>query len=92
LASITQAISAIVTPGLGRKMQNLEDLSSVSGVITVHTQFRLSDGKPDGKADLVTWHGADYIVVNASDFTGFGAGFVTAVCQLQSLWAGSATP
>ncbi|TXH35301.1 MAG: hypothetical protein E6Q98_16040 [Rhodospirillaceae bacterium] len=80
-------ILAVVTPGQGTKSETLADLMRVQGVVTVHTQFRLSDGRPDGKPDVVTWSGADYIVLSVNDFSQFGAGFVMAICQLRSLYA-----
>ena|SRR5258706_16462917 len=83
---VSQGITAIVTPGLGTKLQNLADMTRDEGFLTVHTEFRLSNGKPTGKADVVTWDCADYVVLNVKDFSRYGAGFVTAICQLESLF------
>lgn len=73
---------AIVTGGKASNLLVLTDAQRVTGLITVHTPFLLVDGTPTRKADHILFQGGEYVVLVVKNFSNFGAGFVTAECQL----------
>lgn len=86
-----QDIDAVVTPAKGTDLAQLPDLSRTEGVVLVYTTFRLTNGQASTKADIVTWNGATYIVLNVNDYSQFGDGYIKALCQLNSLYPGLST-
>jgi hypothetical protein len=78
-----------VQPMSGRTLNMMPDMVNVSGAIEIWTQFRLEGPSDTTQADVVTWNGRDYLVVNAQSYTNYGRGFVHAVCQLMQLVASS---
>ena len=66
---------AVVTPD-GTTMQRLPDGSRLSGSIVIYTQTWLTNGlKSDDanstRADIVVWHGRQYVVADVQDFDAF---------------------
>jgi galactose-6-phosphate isomerase len=53
--------------------------------IAVHTKFELTAMGGTTNADIVVWNGRQYTVVAVEDYSTYGAGFVTATCELISV-------
>jgi hypothetical protein len=90
-ASTTTTItSAIVVPGKG-SLRRLDDGTRVTAFIDVYlrgdalTSGHRIDDVSERVADVVTWHGAAYVVCATEDYSSFGAGFIHASCDLQTL-------
>jgi hypothetical protein len=74
-----------VTPGGDNTLAREEAFQTQSNTISVTTAFRLRGPSKDLAArnhqpDVVVWNGSQYVVRTLNDFTGFGAGVVTAEC------------
>ena len=89
LASVTQAtttgIAGVVTFDKNYVLQRQAQGSHIEGAIIIHTTFRLTNGTGAADADIVTWNGRQYTVVMVSDWSRYGAGFVSATCDLLKL-------
>ncbi|MGG6461401.1 hypothetical protein [Solilutibacter silvestris] len=72
----------VVTSDRQREMIRMEAGEHNTGSIIVISKFILSSGKPGYDADVVTWNGADYTVVQIDDYSRYGAGFTQAHCDL----------
>lgn len=59
----------------------------LSGSITIHTQFRLTDGKQSqsADADLVLYQDRTYTVVSIGDWSQWGRGFIMAIASLTQI-------
>jgi hypothetical protein len=84
--SNTGPVSAIVVPGRGDLMR-LADGTRVSAFIEVYSTLNLTTGAriddaSERVADVITWHGAPYVVCATEDYSAFGAGFTKASCDL----------
>ncbi|SAL25768.1 hypothetical protein [Caballeronia telluris] len=91
MASNAQAVTrfaGVVTNDTGDQLMRRADGSRIEGSITIHTRFGLIDGKIGFDADLVTWQGRQYTVVNVRDWSTYGRGFVAAQCELIPLSGG----
>lgn len=78
--------SAVVVPASGYDLMRLPDAERNEEHIRVYTQFPLSIGQgPSQTADLIIFHGKQYVVTQLDDYTDFGAGFVSALCAMRSL-------
>ena len=89
----TQTLRAmgVVTPNDDTILQRLMDGSRIAGSITVHTKFALTDGAGTTIADIVVWRNRQWTVTSVGDWGQFGAGFVTARCELQPVSPPAAT-
>jgi hypothetical protein len=76
------AFSGVVTNDTGDQLMRGPDGARIDGSITIHTRFQLIDGKVGFDADVVTWQGRQYTVVNVRDWSTYGQGFVAAQCAL----------
>lgn len=74
--------SGVVTTNEGTKLQRAIDLERISGSITIHSIFPLTDGKDGTTADIVQWENKRYTVVNAYSYAHFGSGFTKAICNI----------
>jgi hypothetical protein len=91
MASNAQTVTrfaGVVTNDTGDQLIRRADGSRIEGSITIHTRFGLIDGKIGFDADLVTWQGRQYTVVNVRDWSTYGRGFVAAQCELIPLSGG----
>lgn len=63
-----------------------EDALLRPNMIRVTTKFRIQGPSKEGErdGDIVTWNGDPYIVMKIDNFSKWGAGFMTAVCQSMS--------
>jgi galactose-6-phosphate isomerase len=75
-------VSGVVTANDNIELLKMPDGELLSGSITIITKFRLTDGSGALDADVVTWHGRTYQVKTIGDWSGWGAGFIEAVCTL----------
>ena len=83
--TVRQRISfaGVVTSDLGRILDRIAEGERVHGTITVHTRFRLTDGKsPQSVADVVQWQQREWTVTHVQDYSNFGRGFIAATCDL----------
>ncbi len=74
-----------VTQNAGVALQRLAEGERTTSIISVLTPFRLTDGAGPLGADQVVWSGRTYTVMNVSDWSRFGAGFVRALCEQHRL-------
>ena len=84
-ATTTSAVSAVVTPASSNDLKRLPDTARLEGAITLISTFRFTSGQPGFTADVVTWQGRQYTVMNLDDWSQFGAGFVRATATMLSL-------
>lgn len=80
-AQVTTAFSGVVTQDTGDMLTRLAEGSYVKGSILVHTRFVLTNGNAGIDADIVIWRGRSFTVVDADDYSTYGAGFVCAHCE-----------
>ncbi|MFJ7312523.1 hypothetical protein ACIQVE_07080 [Pseudomonas sp. NPDC098747] len=82
--AITQptTFAGVVTSDKGDLLERFAGGERKKGSIKVHTVFPLTSGTGSITADIVTWLGRDYTVVNVDDYRHFGEGFVCAYCDL----------
>lgn len=72
----------VVTSAEGSTLSRLAEGSRVAAAITVHSVFRLNEGKPGQDADIVEWCGYRYTVIGVDSYSHFGRGFTRAKCEL----------
>jgi len=75
----------VVTSLDGSVLRRVAEGTKITDTITVHTQFRLTDGQCGLDADIVTWQGNQWTVTNVNDYSTYGRGFVAATCTIISL-------
>ena len=80
------ARQGVVIPNMSSTIR-LEDGTRMADSIEVYTQTPLTAGyKRDNVnstgADIVVWHGRQFVVKAVNDFMSFGQGFVHASCDL----------
>lgn len=78
----TQA-RGVVMANDGLKLARNMDGSLVSGAITIHTRTKLVSGVAGQDADEIEWNGQRYTVSMVADFSNWGRGFYSTVCQLK---------
>jgi galactose-6-phosphate isomerase len=79
--TVTLPFAGVVSMDAGAIIRRLPEGSYITGSIMIYTLFRLRLRGENVDADLVDWHGARYRVSNMGDYTGYGAGFVWAICE-----------
>ncbi|WP_410487496.1 hypothetical protein [Acinetobacter sp. SAAs470] len=75
----------VVTTNNGLNMDRREDGTLIKGAINIHTQFALTAGDTDTKADEIIWKTKTYIVSQVLDNLHYGNGFIKAICELKPL-------
>ena len=80
----------VVTQGGGERLDRGEAGERNQQTITIVTRHKLTAGRvlPSGEADsadVVTWNGNRYTVVQVDDYSRYGMGFIQAVCELLTL-------
>jgi galactose-6-phosphate isomerase len=77
--------SGVVWPSQPNERKIVPDLTVTDKTITIITAFALrSEAEVSGTEylpDIVTWHGDSFLVRNVEDWSGYGAGFVQAICS-----------
>ena len=86
----TPAVGA-VQPASGRTMAMNPELSNVSGVIEIWTQFRLEGPSDTTQADIILYKGRTYMVHSVQPWIEWGQGFIHATCTLYNLVGPSPT-
>jgi len=82
----TSTQTGVVYPASGNKLIRTPEGENIIGDITIVTQFQLTEGDgASNQADLVTWNGRTYTVVNTNDYSQYGNGFIEAVCIKKTL-------
>ena len=72
----------VVTNDKGDLLRRRAEGEHIEGSINIYTRFRLTNGKGDISADVVSWQGSSYTVSAVSDYSTYGRGFVSATCDL----------
>lgn len=72
----------VVTSDNGDILERIASGERVKGSITIHSRFVLHDGSAGYTADIVRWKGLRYTVTQALDFSHFGRGFTSAICEV----------
>jgi hypothetical protein len=81
-------VVAIVTMADDLNLLRQPEGERLDGSITIHTRFRLTDGKTplspslNADADIVTYQGRPYTVASVGDWSQWGQGFIMAVATL----------
>lgn len=78
--TVNYPFDAVVTATSPDDLQRVPEDEYMNKTITVYTQFRLRGPGPGISPDIVHWHGTSFIVRAIDDFTGYGEGFLAAVC------------
>lgn len=78
----------VILPLSGAQLAMLPEAERTGAFITVITPFALYALTDTTAADQVQWHGNNYMVRSVNDWTDWGQGFTSAVCQL----VGAMTP
>src|SRR4051812_46271848 len=60
--------TGIVTHDSGNVLERTAQGARISAAITIHTPFKLSVGDATQGADIVTWKGRRYTVMNVADY------------------------
>lgn len=71
----------VVYPAGPNDLERLPEEQHMRKTIVICTGFRLRGPSPGFQADVVDWNGDRFVVANVEDFSGFGQGFVSAICQ-----------
>lgn len=82
---VSTTVVAVVIPQSGAVLQRLAEGSNISESITVYTEFRLSASVDGQSADEILWNGRRYVVKNVSDYSQYGRGFMSAVCDFKGM-------
>ena len=77
--------AGVVTTNNGLNMDRRDDGTLIKGAINIHTQFALTSGNTETKADEIVWQDKTYIVSQVLDNLHYGQGFVKAICELKPL-------
>ena len=77
----TFATYGVVVPAAPDALDRGSDKQLMRKTLNITTPFRLQGPSPGFQADIVTWHGDDFIVTNVGDYTGFAGGFIVATVQ-----------
>ena len=75
----------VVTASSPNDLNRLPDEQYMNKSITVYTQFRLFGPTIDTNGnqthpDEITWHGSRFVIRALDDYSGYGRGFMMAVC------------
>lgn len=87
-ANTTTALTfyGVVTSDSGDILERIATGERVKGNIVIHTVFRLRDGSGANQtADTVIWDGSTYTVSKVNNYSHFGRGFVSAICDLKPI-------
>ena len=77
---VSYPFQGVVTATSPDDLTRVPEEEYMSKTITVYTQFRLRGPGPGISPDIVHWHGTSFIVRALDDFSGYGEGFIAAVC------------
>lgn len=78
-SNATFTASGVIHPATAEQLERVPEADRSSEIIAVLTPTRLTPGSDAYLPDVVTWKGKPYRVVNISDWSDFGAGFVEAL-------------
>lgn len=76
------ATYGVILPLSGAQLAMLPEAERTGSFITVITPFALYALTDTTAPDQVQWHGRNYQVRSVNDWTDWGQGFTSAVCQL----------
>lgn len=82
VTDVTPKVVGVVYPASGKQLVRGSDGEMVQGDITIVTPFKLTNGKGDLDADVISWNGSRYTIKGTNDYSQFGRGFIIAVGQL----------
>jgi|SRR6185437_708448 galactose-6-phosphate isomerase len=71
-----------VQPTPGRDLEQLPEAERTGVFVTVVTPFRLFPLTATTAPDQIVWQQKNYRVKHVADWSNFGQGFVSAICQL----------
>ena len=79
------SVTGVVEPANSNDLRRLPDAESLTGTIAIYTPFALNVLSANTTADIVTWNGRQYTVIDVEDWSQFGAGYVRALARMLSL-------
>jgi galactose-6-phosphate isomerase len=82
--TVTDEFEGVVTATSPDDLIRVPEAEYMNKTITIFTQYRLRGPGEGYDADVVQWHGSRFIVRAVDDFSGYGEGFVSAVCMALS--------
>lgn len=74
-------IEGVVTATSPDDLVRVPEAEYMNKTITIYTQYRLRGPSEGIDSDVIQWHGSRFIVRAVDDFSGYGEGFVQAVCM-----------
>jgi hypothetical protein len=79
-------MQAVVTAASPDDLSRVPDYQLMHKTISIYSITRLQGPADDGSGnqtmpDLVLWHGSTYVVRMVDDYSGYGRGFIHAVCE-----------
>jgi hypothetical protein len=74
------AVTGVVVAASPNDLQRLPELQYMNKTITIYTQYKLQGPAPGFQPDEILWHGSQYLVRAIDDYSGYGRGFIMAVC------------
>jgi hypothetical protein len=80
------AMQAVVTAASPDDLSRVPEYELMNKTISIYSIERLQGPADDGLGnqtmpDLVQWHGSTYVVRMLDDYSGYGQGFIHAVCE-----------
>lgn len=72
--------NGVVAPAGNNDLERLPDDQRMMKTLVVVTQFRLRGPAPGFQPDVIVWEGDRFVVAQVEDFSGYGQGFIKAIC------------
>ena len=73
-------VIGVVVPSSPNDLQRLPEAQYMNKAITIYTQWKLQGPSPGYQPDQVMWHGSSFLVRALDDYSGWGRGFLQAIC------------
>jgi hypothetical protein len=80
-----QGVYGVVSPEKVKEIHRRDDGSLPDAVIGIVTKFALLNNSQGLQADVVLWHGNQWLVEEIMDYSSWGEGFIKATCFLQDI-------
>jgi len=84
-STVVSPVYGVVEAPNDSNLAKFPEGESLHGSIVIHTTFRLTAGQGSSDFDIVTWNGRTYQVVDVSDWSRYGQGYIEAVCTLNKV-------
>lgn len=72
--------TGVVVPTSPNDLQRLPEMQFMNKSISIYTQENLQGPSPGMMPDEILWHGSQFVVHALDDYSGYGRGFLMAIC------------